>query len=89
MAGISGVAIRRVLETGTDRGLLRWQPMTAVASVMTVVHIFTSVDLGFRDLGIRMPIAFLSLAPLIVTVALAHRLADRHPAMRIPLGSGM
>jgi signal transduction histidine kinase len=53
-----------------------------VIAITTLLHVATSIDLGFQGLVIRIPLAAVSVLPLFATVALAHFLTHRSPLRR-------
>lgn len=62
--------------------LLKW-PTLAVIVLTTLVHVVGSVDLGLRDLFIRVPLAVLSLSPLFILLWIVHRLSIKSEPLRV------
>jgi signal transduction histidine kinase len=76
---------KEFLRAITDPQLLDQAPLIAVAVSTTFVHLITSVDLGFRDLHIRAPLALLSIVPVLALIWLAHRISRGNEALRFVL----
>lgn len=67
--------LKDVLDAVTTRSLLKPVPVLAVTVLSTLVHLITSVDLGFGDLLVRTLVAVVSVIPLFICILLAHRLS--------------
>lgn len=70
------------MEDITNPRLLSKSPLLIITALTSFVHLTTSVDLGFRDLHIRLPVSILSVTPLFITVWFAHLLGRRSKRTR-------
>jgi two-component sensor histidine kinase len=77
--------LREILRAITNPTLLSKFPLIAIAVLTVLVHLITSIDLGFRDLEIRAPIAFISILPAILLVWIAHRVSGERESLRFVL----
>lgn len=68
--------LRDILDAVTTRSLLKPVPALTLTIFTTIVHIVSSVDLGFSDLLIRTLMAVLSVAPLFVCIWIAHLISN-------------
>jgi signal transduction histidine kinase len=76
---------REILRAVTNPTLLSRFPLIAIAILTTLVHLITSIDLGFRDLEIRAPIALISILPALILVWIAHRVSGERESLRFLL----
>jgi signal transduction histidine kinase len=77
--------LKDFLRAITDPQLLDRVPLIAITFLTTLVHLISSVDLGFRDLHIRAPLALLSIAPVLALIWLAHRISGSSELIRFTL----
>lgn len=75
----------RILESATDSRLLEKQAFIALVALTTMVHLVTSIDLGFQRLEVRLPLALLSILPLYAILWVAHRVVRKFPRSQVPL----
>lgn len=77
--------IKSWLKLATDKSILQPIPVLAIVLLTTFIHVMTSVDLGFVQLGTRIPLAAISVLPLFGLLYLAHKIVIRLPNWQIPL----
>jgi hypothetical protein len=77
--------LREILRAVTNPNLLSKFPLIAIAVLTVLVHLITSVDLGFRDFELRAPIALISIAPAILLVWIAHKISGNREPLRFLL----
>jgi two-component sensor histidine kinase len=77
-----------VLAAITNRSLLQPIPIIFITILTTLVHIISSVDLGFRDLHIRTPLAIIAILPLFLFIWLAHKFSTEGESRKFSLVIG-
>ena len=77
MEQVSRRSPREFLRAITNPELLSKYPLIALTILTTLVHLISSIDLGFRNLPVRIPLAAISIIPAILVIWLAHVVSRR------------
>lgn len=81
----AAVRIKSWLKLATDRSVLQLVPVMGIVVNTTFMHVVTSVDLGFANLVVRIPLAATSVLPIFGLIYLAHKIVGEHPSLQVPL----